>query len=595
MKLSNSKKLFSYGNIFSYKPQFNVNGSNGYHSLFSFCFSFIFYIIFLVMVIYFSQDWLYQLNPQVSYSNKSFEKEGTIDEIFANGIQIWKRYMLSGNATEILKKANLTLENFFTFQIRFGDIIMERNLTFQNPYGGYLKNSNDYRILPDSTFKVKQFNNNDTVKEINYTKLSEIKFVSDHFEFGYRNLLDDYYLARELNYKINQTYSEIKYYGDFVYFDASEKTGFKNESNPYPYKHSDRGNYNYDKYFEDTYKRIKLNEIEVQDNRGDIFSKKTTKRKFNSELIGKDKYNGYYSGFYKLFEIKINRKSEVFIRKYKKLQNVFADVGGILSSLILISKMISDMFNIRFFNYEVINLLFDYDCNNEIRNKINNDLELKNINKDKSQIDASSNRDLIMRRLEQPAEIRNRSASMPCEEIKYKSVIENNNNNDIINNNHNFEKERLKKEIETIKENHFITRGNKLIFKKDNEKNFINMTNKEFTKLFIPFNKCKRSEELLKEKIFKFGEDKISQYLNVFNFFDLQEDFEKLRMIILNKFQNSFFDFIKKRTFEEMSGDKYFDDLIESIIHFKGNNKDYDFVDKRIMENVNELLEKLTQ
>ena len=83
------------------------------------------------MVIYFSQDWLYQLNPQVSYSNKSFEKEGTMDEIIANGIEIYKNYKLSGNATEILKKANLTLENFFTFQIRFGDIIMERNLTFE--------------------------------------------------------------------------------------------------------------------------------------------------------------------------------------------------------------------------------------------------------------------------------------------------------------------------------------------------------------------------------------------------------------------------------------------------------------------------------
>ena len=121
------------------------------------------------------------------------------------------------------------------------------------------------------------------------------------------------------------------------------------------------------------------------------------------------------------------------------------------------------------------------------------------------------------------------------------------------------------------------------------------MTNKEFSKLFIPCNRCKNPEELLKEKIYKIAEDKIYQYLNVFNFFDLQEDFEKLKLILLDKNNNLLFDFIKKRTFEEISGEKYFDDLLESIVYYKENKGDVNIIDRKIMKNIDEVLEKLTQ
>ena len=83
MKLSKSKQILSKGNIFAFNPEFNVNGEKGYHSLFSFSLSFIFYTIFLLMVIYFSQDWFLQQNPQVSFTYKSFDdkEEVSLDEI----------------------------------------------------------------------------------------------------------------------------------------------------------------------------------------------------------------------------------------------------------------------------------------------------------------------------------------------------------------------------------------------------------------------------------------------------------------------------------------------------------------------------------
>jgi len=159
----------------------------------------------------------------------------------------------------------------------------------------------------------------------------------------------------------------------------------------------------------------------------------------------------------------------------------------------------------------------------------------------------------------------------------------------------NIDKEKIKEEIEKLKKEHFIKRGEKLFFKKDKENTFILMTNKEFCKLFIPFKLFRSKEELIKEKIFEIAEDKLNQYLDVFNFFDLHEDLLRLKLIILNNNQNSLFDFIRKRTFEEISEEKYFENLLESIVFYKENSNNLNYKDERIMDNIEITLKKLIQ
>ena len=83
----------------------------------------------------------------------------------------------------------------------------------------------------------------------------------------------------------------------------------------------------------------------------------------------------------------------------------------------------------------------------------------------------------------------------------------------------------------------------------------------------------------------------------MFNFFDLQENFYKLRKILLNEYQESIFDFIKKRSFTEISGEKYFDNLFESLLYYKQKQdiRSLDMIDIRIILNSNTILEDLME
>lgn len=57
--------------------------------------------------------------------------------------------------------------------------------------------------------------------------------------------------------------------------------------------------------------------------------------------------------------IKFDKIAKKYERLYKKLQNVFADLGGLLSSFILIGKILICEFNKKKFDYDLINYLFE--------------------------------------------------------------------------------------------------------------------------------------------------------------------------------------------------------------------------------------------
>ena len=79
----------------------------------------------------------------------------------------------------------------------------------------------------------------------------------------------------------------------------------------------------------------------------------------------------------------------------------------------------------------------------------------------------------------------------------------------------------------------------------------------------------------------------------MFNFFDLQEDFEKLKEVILERHQYNVFDFVKKRTFDEISDEKYDHKLLESIKYYKENKEKLGLVDQRIYNLSDEIMKKL--
>ena len=187
MKLSLPKKILSYGNLFAFKPQFNVNKEKGYHSIFSFTLSFLFYIILFLMVIYFSDDWINQTNPQVGYTGKNFNDKIniTLDQII-KGIYINKEYKFTEKPEDIFRKTNLTKDNFFTLRI---DICVSVNI---------LKYRFEKNLIfdIDSTNKTLQtyywLKSNDTflVKELSFVKFVFLKISSGFSESLYSLLIE---------------------------------------------------------------------------------------------------------------------------------------------------------------------------------------------------------------------------------------------------------------------------------------------------------------------------------------------------------------------------------------------------------------------
>ena len=129
MKLSKIQEVLSVGNLFSLKLNFNVNGQKGYNPILSFIFSFLFYVIFIIMVVYFSSDWVFQINPQTSYTIKTFDDnyEITLDKIFGRFV-FRKKYELNKDATEILNKAGLKPDNFYSIDIDIFEVFKSNTI-----------------------------------------------------------------------------------------------------------------------------------------------------------------------------------------------------------------------------------------------------------------------------------------------------------------------------------------------------------------------------------------------------------------------------------------------------------------------------------
>jgi hypothetical protein len=612
MNSSKTKNILSYADIFVYKPQFNVNRKNGYHSLFSFFNSFIFYIFFILMAIYFSDDWIEQINPQVSITGSKIDKNGDMTNLsydrFFDYFTIKKHYSIDKNPNDILEKANLTKDNFFTISLQ---IINDTTILykFEKNLPCKIKGNElqiEDRLYVNSTYTLIDMVNNLTKENI---YLNITKFAYDpklHLDILYENKLFDE--SRKQNFKIFQNYSFSFYSPKNYHFDIDYINGLRRNDfgggyeDPFDQEYYISTNA---KNYIDQYLIFSLTKLEVEDNRGNIFYEKTSKYEFESVL-----YNKRFTNNRRLLYMFFQNKSNVYVRKYKKLQNVFADIGGILTSLMTIFKIISNIFNVRFFNYEIINLLFQNESNNEIKDNINNNFELNQINKNKINIkvdnfnvNISSNRDFKLKSIQKQS-IEDKSFSNVNDKLNLKSIKEKSNynknessRNNISNSNYNIinYKEKLKEELEKLKQENYFKKGDKLFFQKERKKDFLTMTNKEFAKLFIPIKKIKNQNQLSKEKIFKIAEEKLSQYLDVFHYFDLQEDFKKLKMILLDKNQDILFDFLKKRSIEEVSCEKYFENLYESIINYKEKTIDMNNIDLRILENLNNKIKKFIE
>lgn len=105
----------------------------------------------------------------------------------------------------------------------------------------------------------------------------------------------------------------------------------------------------------------------------------------------------------------------------------------------------------------------------------------------------------------------------------------------------------------------------------------------------------KNNKYFLKEKVFSAGEEKICQYLNVLNYFELYEDFEKFKSIILNEYQNLSFCFLRKRSFTDITDLNYQDKVTKTLYYFLENIDNISSIDRKLFHNLSNTFLNLFQ
>jgi len=125
-----------------------------------------------------------------------------------------------------------------------------------------------------------------------------------------------------------------------------------------------------------------------------------------------------------------------------------------------------------------------------------------------------------------------------------------------------------------------INGKNEQLISNNSSEKFIKFSKLEFLNLYFCCQKFKAKDFLKKENIFRNAESKICNYLDIFNFLNLNEDFEKLKMIIFNNYQYTAFGLLRKRTYKEIMTKGNQEKIFNTIKYFRnkeGNYNDYDF------------------
>ena len=319
-------------------------------------------------------------------------------------------------------------------------------------------------------------------------------------------------------------------------------------------------------------------------------------------------------------EISFNKLGKRYDRIYRKIQNIFADLGGLFNSFILLGNILIFQFNKKKFDYDLINFLFkSVDENNKNKlifpnlknfeegnylkqNKKNiNDfiglsnkeiiVELKNI-PNKSHIIHKKNKTSFILN----SEINNISQyQMQKSNFSLNNFEKNNSNPNKLNINDDFIKdtnvnfeindEELKNKIENLLDTKI----------KRNENRFIKLNNREFYKTFLCCQNMKSDSLKIKEKLIDFTADKVNSYLDVLNYTRFHEDFEKLKMIIFNKSQQISFNFLRPRKYSEITNENYKKDIFDSVKYLKNqeNKGILDSYDEKFINLLNDEFKEL--
>jgi len=375
------KHLLENVDLMTYKINFNYQKQAVYHSYFGIIISICIYICLIILTEYFTKDLIYKTNPNIINQEIEFKENFTlpmnfiIHQYYYEFFFETKENVYNLTSHEISKVIPNQINPFFSFIINATH--NENKTSFEMIEKIDI---NSTRIIKNGREIFKNFihknltNQKCNLKIYNHTS-NKLLHAQDNIFYDRSNItiFPDMMIHmlmiknKELE-NVTEPYFEINNHDNIISVD--DPNFFKNISKTNDLKFDN--NLNILQIINFNYGVVKL-----IDDTGIIFSK--TNQKYSL----KNNYQSIVSNYNDIgliFKLEINSVMKEYERIYKKLQNVFADLGGLFNLLLLIGNLIVVHINKKKFDYDLINKIFFLDDELENLNNIkNNDFNLNKI------------------------------------------------------------------------------------------------------------------------------------------------------------------------------------------------------------------------
>jgi len=291
------------------------------------------------------------------------------------------------------------------------------------------------------------------------------------------------------------------------------------------------------------------------------------------------------------FQFNISKKMKSQTRIHKKIQNILAEIGGIYSFLIIIGSIALNKFNKTTFAIKIINNLFTNNKNEILANSVNksianntskldfnlyfknnkiiNEPEPKILLNPENKIEIINDDNSYLYKNPKDRKLRSQNNTSIRKLLDLISIDKKQNKELTINPNFN-NSTSINKNISNIGGLRIIKQENNINFlskeainlffkeKKNKHKKYplISLSEIEILKFLFCCKSVKHADFIKKEVFYFQAEKKINKYLDAQKLMKLFENFEKLKILLLNRQQINAFDFFKKRDLSEINSNK---------------------------------------
>lgn len=373
------KKLLLFVDQFGQTPQFLIKRNNHFHSVFGGIITIILYVVGLVSLIFFSEEIVFKNSPSVNLSTQTEEHPSKL--LFFDNFEF-----IIG-----LQNKNLQVERnekiFYPRGFLFKTIVNESGSYNQRqeidlaPCEEELPSSKNYKLFEKLDLEgyyclSKKQKSNITMNEI---------FIREFWgNNGFQMLQVKFYDCKNTSTKQNcASQEEIDSFlklTDLSFYTIDNFIKTRDYKNPF-----ERGLiekfYYVSKNFQVSITEY-IRHLEVLSDDGLLFTTNKTISSFKIDNIIDYNLNERQSESFVSFSIQLNNVKEMYYRKYSKIQDLAAQVGGIFKTLLIICSWITQLYSEHSYFEHLINNFFQIDFDDKPKQTINHFLDLKT--KDKS-------------------------------------------------------------------------------------------------------------------------------------------------------------------------------------------------------------------